>query len=725
MKILFLVFLMLWWTTRTGNTSLPPEENTDDTLPCCVLHDTRPCNNSEVIDSVCIYDRSCCQERWDRYCVVIAYYLGLCPVRCGDGICQGNETCTTCEYDCGLCDVSSCPSTTNISDPLFPRQWYLNNTGSWIINNTNPSPSDAPHLNNSITKQFQEADLDMNIDTDFDMDLNMDIDIGQDDSNANTHRNDGPSYSETQQISTMDNTTSTSIPTHNEERPTPGEDANVAAAWDLGYSGDGVRIAMVDDGLQWRHPDLQCNFDRRDSFDYDSETTDPSPSVLDDHGTACAGIAAARSNNWCGVGVAYCSRVSGIRLLVGAFGDALAAHALGHALDRIHVYINSWGPRDDGRSAPPFPLSRDALAHGAGRGRHGRGAVYVWAAGNGRMEGDDSNYDVLASSIYTIAVAASDWHGRHSTYSEPGANILVNAPSSTHTEDGGRTSEIATTDMLSLFGLSPAGCTPRFGGTSAAAPVAAGVVALVLEANPALTWRDVQYLLILTAQQNDPHNSEWITNAAGLKFNINYGFGRVDAAAAVLAAEEWDPVASAVDPEVLHIDFGEQGKSIPYADSSLLAEFHVESHIELEHVVLEVSLRHSSRGHVAIHLQSPHGTVVPLTRGRVRDHSTHLVSWPFMAVGFWGETSSGIWQVEITDTRDGHADTGSDGVVNALELRIHGVPSSSPHPLAVAPNIWLGITFATGSMVIIVAVVAVIIETLRRRRKQRKAKEIE
>src|SRR5690606_22059843 len=201
----------------------------------------------------------------------------------------------------------------------------------------------------------------------------------------------------------------------------------------------------------------------------------------------------------------------------GASTDANEASALSYQRQVIDIYNNSWGPSDSGTVlGGPGPLTSEALADSIANGRGGLGSIYVWAGGNGAEYGDNVNADGYANSRYTIAVAASTNYGTRASYSEYGSPLLVNAPSH------GGSAAITTTAYGST------GCNTSFGGTSSAAPLVAGVVALMLEANPSLTWRDVQHILVQTAEKNAPGDSGWFNNGAGLHFNHAFGFGRVD-----------------------------------------------------------------------------------------------------------------------------------------------------------------------------------------------------
>jgi len=212
----------------------------------------------------------------------------------------------------------------------------------------------------------------------------------------------------------------------------PGIDVNIEAAWQMGVTGVGSTIAIVDDGVS-DHPEFQGRFCSVCSKDFNEPLHDSvEPVPWDFHGTAAAGVAAGAVNNGvCSAGIAPGAQVSGLRILAKDVTDAQEAEALTYQLARNTIFSNSWGPNDDGmRLEGPGPVTKRAFYEGITNGRGGLGTIYVWAGGNGRARMDSCNYDGYANSRYTIAVGAFDSTGNQAWYSEPCASLILSTPSS-------------------------------------------------------------------------------------------------------------------------------------------------------------------------------------------------------------------------------------------------------------------------------------------------------
>jgi len=437
-----------------------------------------------------------------------------------------------------------------------------------------------------------------------------------------------------------------------------GEDARLVTAWDSAR-GAGVVIAIVDDGLQHTHPDLSGRYAASLSYDFNDNDTNPMPLPSHGHGTSAAGVAAATGNNSLGVsGAAPAATLAGIRLIAANTTDRQDADALSFKSQDIDIYSNSWGPPDNGRLAGPAPLTLAALRNGVATGRGGLGSIYVWAAGNGLGANDNVNYDGWANSRYTIAVSAIDNRGVQAPYSEPGAPILVAAPSS------GSSVGITTTDITGSGGYSSGDYTNSFGGTSSATPLVAGVVALMLEANPALTWRDVQHVLVNSARRNHQTDTDWVRNGAGRFVNHKYGFGAVDAAAAVALARTWQsvgPERSASSPVIT------VGATVPDNNAAgITSSFTVSADLSVEWVEIVFNATHTYRGDLEVELTSPSGTKSLLATRR-SDNGANYSSWMFTSARHWGESSQGAWTLRVADRAA--ADVGT---WNSWQINVHG-----------------------------------------------------
>lgn len=440
---------------------------------------------------------------------------------------------------------------------------------------------------------------------------------------------------------------------------TAGEDANLTGAWNT-YRGSGVIIGIVDDGFDWNHPDLDDHYESTLDYDYCSNDGDPTPSSGDAHGTAAGGVAAAVGNNSLGVsGAAPEAGLAGLQLISCSTTDIRESNTLTHERQSIDIYSNSWGPSDDGETlAGPGPLMAAAMESDIQQGRNGLGNIITWAAGNGLTDDDNANKDGYANLRYAIAVTAVTYKGEQSYYAEPGANILIAAPSN------GDGEAITTTDIEGSGGYTSNDYTDTFGGTSSATPLVSGVVALMLEANPNLSWRDVQHVLVETSRQNDASDSSWTANGEGYLISHKYGFGVVDASAAVELAANWTSVTTEINTTS-----GMQSVDLDIPDNTgavVNVSFNITDAVRVEHADVFVDIDHTFRGDLAITLTSPTGMQSILTE-KHGDGNNHYADWRFSSVQHWGEDSRGEWTLTIED--QGNGDTGT---LNEWGLALYG-----------------------------------------------------
>ncbi|XP_053768658.1 proprotein convertase subtilisin/kexin type 6 isoform X2 [Desmodus rotundus] len=452
---------------------------------------------------------------------------------------------------------------------------------------------------------------------------------------------------------------------------------NVQAAWRRGYTGKNVVVTILDDGIERNHPDLVDNYDPYASYDVNGNDHDPSPrydaSNENKHGTRCAGeVAASANNSCCIVGIAYNAKIGGIRMLDGDVTDVVEAKSLGIRPNYIAVYSASWGPDDDGKTVDgPGQLAKQAFEYGIKKGRQGLGSIFVWASGNGGREGDYCSCDGYTNSIYTISVSSTTESGQKPWYLEECASTLATTYSSGAFYDR----KIFTTDLRHH-------CTDGHTGTSVSAPMVAGIIALALEANGQLTWRDVQHLLVKTSRPAHLKANDWKTNGAGHKVSHLYGFGLVDAEALVLAAKKWTAVPG---QHACVAVTDKRPRSIPLVQTlrttaltTACANRSDQRVGYLEHVVARISISHPRRGDLQIHLVSPSGTKSQLLAKRLLDHSNEGFSnWEFMTVHCWGEKAEGEWTLEIQDMPSQVRHPEKQGKLKEWSLILYG---TAEHP---------------------------------------------
>uniref|UniRef100_A0AAZ3SCX2 P/Homo B domain-containing protein n=1 Tax=Oncorhynchus tshawytscha TaxID=74940 RepID=A0AAZ3SCX2_ONCTS len=424
---------------------------------------------------------------------------------------------------------------------------------------------------------------------------------------------------------------------------------NVVAAWARGYTGKGVVVSILDDGLETSHPDLAENYDPLAS--YDMNDNDPNPETQYSltrprrHGTRCAGVVAAVANNgMCGVGVAHQAKIGGVRMLDGQVTDLIEAMSLNLNQKHIDIYSASWGPEDLGRNLEgPNTLAKEAFIRGISNGRGGLGSIYVWASGNGGASFDNCNCDGYTNSIYTLSVGSTTEKGTLPFYSEPCSAIL------TTTYSGGsfQHHRIVTTDLHQS-------CTSDHTGTSASAPLAAGIIALALEANPRLTWRDVQHLVVRASRLADLRTHDWRTNGVGRPVSHYYGYGLLDAGRLVDLASKWKTVKPQKKCTIDLITRSFELRMKLTLRWNVTACHGTRNWIRsLEHIQARLTLTYSRRGDLSITLISPKKTISNLLTTRPYDKtSAGFSDWAFMSTHCWDEDPSGYWVLQIENNGD-------------------------------------------------------------------------
>lgn len=498
-----------------------------------------------------------------------------------------------------------------------------------------------------------------------------------------------------------------------------GADLQMTEAISNGQNGDGVKLAIVDSGLEICHPDLAATVEEGKSFNYGfrnsagSSLADPfNHSVFGDHGTSVAGVAAAVANNGLGGrGVAPGVKLRGFKLSASSEADfeAELLSSLGGSSSNpdsasAHIFNMSFGIEVPSENSEEDFVN--LVKMGTTDLRSGRGALYVKAAGNefGLCENPHpvnieigcvgSNADPDHNLPYLIAVGAFNAKDVKSSYSSAGANLWVVAPGG---EDGEEQPAITTTDQIGVhagFSKTPVNSLTTdhrfnldgdyfgaFGGTSSATPATAGAIAILLGINPNLTWRDVKHILATSARKIDPDIKEvraafngkpyiaqhaWQTNAAGYSYHNWYGFGAVSVDDAIIMTNGYTPdslgefVESRWFPAA---DNSNLSLAIPDEDGAgvthTLTVTDLPDTANIEAVILDITVNHGYGSDLGVKLTSPSGTesIVNAPFNVILDEFPGMQDWQLMSNVFYGEKPNGTWTIQVVDLAADH--TGS------------------------------------------------------------------
>ncbi len=471
------------------------------------------------------------------------------------------------------------------------------------------------------------------------------------------------------------------------------------------YNGAGIHVGVYDSGIQYTHPDLAANYDASLHITYNGVTYDGGPSAstaygaIGPHGTNVAGIIAASADGANGVGVAFGASLTGVNIFndgeldINGYGEQRTdGGGFRYAIQQsatFDIVNNSWGTSGgfyyDNGSANN---GAEAGALNAGWmyatevGRGGLGTIVVKSAGNDR--GDANMYDSGNQGHAVILVGAIRIAGSKTDFGSYGANLLISASGTV----------VQTTDLLGSDGYAPGDFFDQFSGTSASAPIVSGVVALMLQANPELGWRDVQDILAYSAKLTgspvggprhaDPNfeRNVWFythattLNGGGLHFSEDYGFGKVDAYAAVRMAQSWTVGQGAhTSANMTTVQSDTVSPGVNYgATFDETFTLNIAEQVNIDHLTLTLTVGANMLRQIRVILTSPNGTEVDLfdgVAGTANNFSSYTgsIAWNYSAQAFRGELSQGAWSVRLVDAVTNLTLTGT---IDSLSLEIIG-----------------------------------------------------
>ena len=560
------------------------------------------------------------------------------------------------------------------------------------------------------------------------------------------------------------------------------DDPELGMQWQLGYLGDmvkiwedftgkGVRYAPLDNGVQVDHWDLAANYDADNSLVLDGQVHSGA-NYWGDHGTAATGLVVAARNGLGGVGVAYGASFTPVNVYdwsgptnVDGWNFVAVLKAAASQYDVIncsyirpdHYAIATYNSRSQGGWASGY---NEGYAYLADHGRDGLGTITVKPAGNFSW---DAQHDSSNTSRYLINAAAyRQADGVSSSWCNYGPVLLISAPSSDRLFVGG--TGLVTTDMVGGEGynwwdnladdepnLAKSDYTNAFGGTSGSGPIIAGVAALMLDANDQLGWRDVRTIFAQSAKMpiafetgpvsyigeyngrmyNVSLNERYFTiggqaanvNGAGLHYSNDYGYGAVDAYAAVRMAEVWslfgpaktsanemhaavetkvgitalgDPASVVGDPSYVA---GDRRAVSDFVDDPVRFSFEVTDAMDVENI--DLTLRFTCRVKVQdadgnildnylsdmsmtqFKLIAPDGTEMFTAQPGNRGWVDGSQEFTFGLANFQGVESKGTWTIEVaTYAQNGDRDgrpviITTDVTIESLKMDLYGAPRTN------------------------------------------------
>ncbi len=496
-------------------------------------------------------------------------------------------------------------------------------------------------------------------------------------------------------------------------------DTNIVYAWKKGFTGKGVVIGIADNGTEGTNKDIEPNYSAALSRKFlgGKIYEDQGPvDQKDNHGTAVAGVAAARGGNGIGgTGAAPYATIAGLRVLDSAatdedfFNTYMWKSGVDFTVDEIKKSItfkantapeiqimnHSYGQKT------PFVIEEKAVFQ-ALHETAANGVIHVYSAGNERgTKTEDANKISINSYRDIINVAALGSDGIYSNYSNYGASIFVTAPSNRTdyydstavptgfgiltTDRTGKDLGYNTYSANNRCGDNWSDCgdvfesfpdysyTSKFGGTSSSAPLVSGIMALGKEANPDMDVRMAKHIIVKTSDRVDPYDAsstgKWLKNGADNWFNPNYGFGNINAGkfvdmvqkvAYVTQQTSYPTGTQNVNEGIKSVGAGGTSKTFTLTKSELTDPIRQ----PLEGVEVLLNFTHPKRGNLSASITSPSGmeslffnSTIYLTADKQDTENVKNFEWTFLSNAFWGESGLGKWTITMVDQINNNAGT--------------------------------------------------------------------
>jgi len=471
----------------------------------------------------------------------------------------------------------------------------------------------------------------------------------------------------------------------------PNEDINVLPVWEKGYSGNGIHIAFLAHGCFYENIDLIPGFNLKKSYNFATKTRDVAHSDPMNlvYGNSAIGIAVARKNGLGMIGVAFNSNFSIVVInsqVSMARASLLPEIISGFLDDDIRVDYSSMKSyymrsRLKFRAFRYDPEVADHLIDAMYRGRRRLGTIYVIPAFSRKRD----DYSYIPQSVFSnfgevITVSMSNSVGTADPYTIPSVEILVNSPGpGFHYPSSLNTVppliSISGWDSGSYYEL------PYF---HIAASTVSGVISLLIEANPLLTSRDIQWILLLGATKNDPLNDLWIKNSAGFEYNTLYGFGRVDCNASLFLGQHWITLPR-IKKLIKSVDIN---REMPFANQGYLdIEMDIDSKYGpsfFEYGYLKFNYSNIDFSMMRIFVESPSGTVFQVFQPIVMDEINgdkvdFVINEPICLLMrcFFGETISGKWKISFIDESYSRGN-----ILTFVSLEFYGIDNFPSFPTA-------------------------------------------